>query len=109
MNCNLDVIIQELDLMFKIIRIKDQELCNHVLSGMPDFQPFFAVSWVLTWYILDYYKSNIKWIRCINLINIFRFAHSIDEPRLLLRLYDFFLTSHPLMALYFSTAVSQKK
>lgn len=42
----------------------------------------FALSWLITWY-----------------------GHVLSEFRHVLRLYDFFLASHPLMAIYFAAVV----
>ncbi|PAA61202.1 hypothetical protein BOX15_Mlig025532g1 [Macrostomum lignano] len=44
--------------------------------------PAFSVAWVITW-----------------------FGHVLDDLDAILRLYDFFLASHPLMPLYFSAAL----
>ena len=43
----------------------------------------FALSWLITWY-----------------------GHVLSDFRHVLRLYDFFLASHPLMAIYFAAVVS---
>ncbi|CAB1320493.1 unnamed protein product, partial [Coregonus sp. 'balchen'] len=42
----------------------------------------FALSWLITWY-----------------------SHVLSEFRHILRLYDFFLASHPLMAIYFAAVI----
>ena len=48
--------------------------------------PFFALSWVITW-----------------------FSHDIDDFTTVERIFDFFLTSNPVMPLYFSAAVRKNK
>ena len=47
-----------------------------------EMQPFFALSWVITW-----------------------FSHEIRDTELVKRLFDFFLVSHPLMPIYVSVAM----
>lgn len=49
MNSGLDVVIQELNLLFVLMQKHDIELYNHIRSGLPELQPFFAISWILTW------------------------------------------------------------
>lgn len=44
-------------------------------------------------------------IACASLLTMTRFAHDFTEPETLLRLFDLFLASHPLMPLYFGVAV----
>jgi hypothetical protein len=43
----------------------------------------FALSWVITWY-----------------------SHVIDDLKIILRLYDFFIVTGPLMAIYLGAVVS---
>lgn len=59
MNSGLDVIIQELNLLFVLMRKQDLPLYEHIKSGLPELQPFFAISWVLTWYFHFYLKTII--------------------------------------------------
>ncbi|KAL7565276.1 hypothetical protein ACA910_014568 [Epithemia clementina (nom. ined.)] len=47
-----------------------------------DMQPFFALSWVITW-----------------------FSHEVRDTELVKRLFDVFLVSHPLMPIYLSVAM----
>ena len=48
MNSTLDEVINELLLLKPLIRLADEELSNFIEeSGVA---PYFAVSWVLTWY-----------------------------------------------------------
>jgi hypothetical protein len=44
----------------------------------------FALSWLITW-----------------------FAHVINDPDSIFRIFDFFLATHPLMPIYFGAAVSR--
>jgi hypothetical protein len=48
-----------------------------------EVQPFFALSWILTW-----------------------FSHGFDNLDDIARLFDLFIPSHPLMPLYVGAAVS---
>jgi hypothetical protein len=45
-------------------------------------QPFYAISWVLTW-----------------------FAHDVDQWATVTRLYDAFLAAHPMLCLYLAAAL----
>ena len=66
--------------LFPLLRVMDPELHAHLYGcGM---EPFFALSWLLTW-----------------------FSHDIRDTALVKRLFDFFLVSHPLMPMYLSVAM----
>ena len=54
----------------------------HDLLSFCEMEPFFALSWVITW-----------------------FSHEIRDTELVKRLFDFFLVSHPLMPIYVSVAM----
>lgn len=82
MRPTLEVVVQELRLLLILVQKEHRQLFAFLHRGLPDQEPFFAVSWLLTW-----------------------FAHNIESPPELLRLFDFFLSSHPLMPLYFSTVL----
>lgn len=57
----------------------DAELHQHIQAS--EVQPFYALSWFITW-----------------------FAHNIPELDKVARIYDLFLSSHPIMPLYFAAA-----
>ncbi|XP_076863960.1 TBC1 domain family member 20 isoform X2 [Brachyhypopomus gauderio] len=57
-----------------------EKLSNHHLRA--EVGTIFALSWLITWY-----------------------GHVLSDFRHVLRLYDFFLASHPLMAVYFAAVV----
>jgi len=66
--------------LFPLLRVMDPELHAHLYAcGM---EPFFALSWLLTW-----------------------FSHDIRDTTVVKRLFDFFLVSHPLMPIYLSVAM----
>lgn len=66
--------------LFPLLRIMDPEVHAHLYGcGM---EPFFALSWLLTW-----------------------FSHDIRDTTLVKRLFDFFLVCHPLMPMYLSVAM----
>lgn len=66
--------------LFPLLRIMDPEVHAHLYAcGM---EPFFALSWMLTW-----------------------FSHDIRDTALVKRLFDCFLVSHPLMPIYLSVAM----
>jgi len=67
-------------LLFPLLKCVDPEL-EEVFQSC-SLAPFFALSWVLTW-----------------------FSHDFTVPSTLLRLFDLFLSSHPLMPLYFGVAL----
>lgn len=58
----------------------DPELHSHLHDC--EMEPYFCLSWVITW-----------------------FSHDVRDTRLVKRLYDFFIASHPLMAVYVSVAM----
>ncbi|XP_066571909.1 TBC1 domain family member 20 isoform X2 [Amia ocellicauda] len=57
-----------------------EKLSNHHLRA--EVGTIFALSWLITWY-----------------------GHVLSDFRHVLRLYDFFLASHPLMAIYFAAVI----
>lgn len=66
--------------IFPLMAKLDPEIYNFLLvSGM---QPFFALSWVITW-----------------------FSHEVRDTETVKRLYDVFIVSHPLMPIYLSVAM----
>ncbi|GIL51611.1 hypothetical protein Vafri_7563 [Volvox africanus] len=72
---SLEPVVQLLGLMPYLVHAADPALARHMADR--DLQPFFALSWFLTWW-----------------------AHELDELPAAARLFDFFLASHPLMPLY---------
>lgn len=75
LNSSLDSTRKILELLFPIIAFADEELYNYFRHSQ--VEPFFALSWVLTW-----------------------FSHGFDDLPLITRLFDLFIASHPLMPLY---------
>ena len=80
LNTTLDSTKQILNLLFPIIQCTDVNLFNYLQRST--VEPFFALSWILTW-----------------------FSHSLDSLSDISRLFDLFLTSHPLMSLYVSAQI----
>ncbi|XP_028401815.1 TBC1 domain family member 20-like [Dendronephthya gigantea] len=71
---------QMLGLIHAIMEVDDPELEEFLKrSGAGDI---FALSWVITW-----------------------FSHVINDPDSIFRIFDFFLGTHPLMPVYFGTAL----
>jgi hypothetical protein len=70
----LDAVIESLQLLYSILRAADAELADHIMAT--GIQPYFAISWVITW-----------------------FAHHVS-PSMIARLFDLFIASHPLMPVY---------
>ncbi|RKP12538.1 rab-GTPase-TBC domain-containing protein [Piptocephalis cylindrospora] len=80
MEKDLEKVTANLDLLYPLIRQQDPKVAAFLLeSGTP---PYFALSWVITW-----------------------FSHDIDRPASIVRLFDLFISSHPFMPLYLSAAV----
>ena len=63
-----------------LIGALDAEVHSHLVKC--DMEPFFAISWIITW-----------------------FSHDIRDTTLVKRLFDVFIASHPLMAIYMSIAM----
>ncbi|EFJ40542.1 hypothetical protein VOLCADRAFT_99675 [Volvox carteri f. nagariensis] len=72
---SLEPVVQLLGLVPYLVRAADPVLARRM--GELGLQPFFALSWFLTWW-----------------------AHELDQLAHAARLYDFFIASHPLMPLY---------
>jgi hypothetical protein len=58
----------------------DSQVHSHLYDC--EMEPFFALSWIITW-----------------------FSHDVRDTALVKRLYDFFIVSHPLMSIYMSVAM----
>lgn len=69
-----------LNYLMPILEEADPEL--HCFMLRAEVGTIFALSWLITWY-----------------------GHVLSEFRQVLRLYDFFLASHPLMAIYFAAVI----
>ncbi len=68
-------------IVLPLIATFDPQLHSHLTSSGVD-EPYFCLSWVITW-----------------------FAHDIHDTDLVKRIFDFFIVSHPLMAVYTSVAM----
>jgi hypothetical protein len=66
--------------LFPLIAAFDPEVHSYLLYC--DMEPFFAISWVITW-----------------------FSHDIRDTELVKRLFDAFIVSHPLFSLYLAVAM----
>ncbi|MBN3303480.1 TBC20 protein, partial [Amia calva] len=69
-----------LNYLMPILEQVDPEL--HTFMQRAEVGTIFALSWLITWY-----------------------GHVLSDFRHVLRLYDFFLASHPLMAIYFAAVI----
>lgn len=74
LNAALRLIIMPLTAAF------DAEVHSHLFDC--EMEPFFALSWIITW-----------------------FSHDVRDTSLVKRLFDFFISSHPLMSIYISVAM----
>ena len=74
LNAALRLIIMPLTAAF------DAEVHSHLFDC--EMEPFFALSWIITW-----------------------FSHDVRDTSLVKRLFDFFISSHPLMSVYMSVAM----
>ncbi|KAI7850758.1 rab-GTPase-TBC domain-containing protein [Circinella umbellata] len=77
---SLDPILREITMIDTIIQHEDPKLHIHMTeSGV---LPFYCLSWIITW-----------------------FSHDIDDISKIVRLFDLFLSSNPLMPLYVAAAL----
>ena len=67
-------------IMMPLIAALDREV--HAKLWEVDMEPFFAISWIITW-----------------------FSHDVRDTDVVKRLFDCFLVSHPLMPVYMSVAM----
>jgi len=67
-------------IMMPLIAALDREV--HAKLWEVDMEPFFAISWIITW-----------------------FSHDVRDTDLVKRLFDCFLVSHPLMPVYMAVAM----
>ncbi|VEU45194.1 unnamed protein product [Pseudo-nitzschia multistriata] len=67
-------------ILFPLLRTIDMEIHDHLLDA--DMEPFFCLSWILTW-----------------------FAHDVRDTALVKRLFDAFLVAHPVLPVYAALAM----
>ena len=81
MNCDFEVVGRSMKMLFVIIKASDSVLHRFLMSA--EMEPFFATSWLLTW-----------------------FSHDLQYISDAARLFDAILCSHPLFIYYLCAAVS---
>ncbi len=81
MNCDFEVVGKSMKMLFVIIKASDSVLHRFLMSA--EMEPFFATSWLLTW-----------------------FAHDLQYISDAARVFDAILCSHPLFIYYLCAAVS---
>jgi Rab-GTPase-TBC domain len=76
---SLDAVTESLTLLYPILQVADPELYNYIIGlEEPALEvPYFALSWHMTW-----------------------FSHDVATLDQCARLFDLFISSHPLMPLY---------
>ena len=79
---NMNVYQFVLKLLFPLLSLVDNELFSKFVGSQNEISAIFALSWLLTW-----------------------FAHNIESFEDISRCFDYFLSTHPLMPLYFSVAL----
>lgn len=77
---SLDTVVEVLSLIFPLLRVADPIV--HDFLVRTNVQSFFTLSWILTW-----------------------FSHNLEHFQEVCRVFDFFLSSHPLMPLYATVAL----
>ncbi|CAG8643461.1 2789_t:CDS:2, partial [Funneliformis caledonium] len=77
---SLDPILKQLNLLNTLIRLEDLEIANFLEES--NILPYFCLSWVITW--------------C---------SHDIHDYSKVIRLFDFFIASDPLITIYLSAMV----
>ncbi|KAJ2553631.1 GTPase-activating protein gyp8 [Coemansia sp. RSA 1933] len=83
MSSNLDNVLVQLQLLYVLLRAISPDV--HALLAELDVPPFFAISWVLTW-----------------------FAHDVDGLDTMSRIYDFLVVSPPLQVVYMAAALVKR-
>ena len=81
MSLTLGPVVQLLSLIYPLVGLEDKTLSDFFHQA--ESKPYFALSWVITW-----------------------FAHDVESRGVVERIYDFLISSHPLMPIYLSAAVS---
>lgn len=67
-------------IVFPLMACLDPEVHQHFVEC--DMEPFFCLSWIITW-----------------------FSHDVRDTAVVKRLFDFFIASHPIMPIYMSIAM----
>ncbi|KAI8321714.1 hypothetical protein GQ54DRAFT_289186 [Martensiomyces pterosporus] len=80
MSSNLDHVLQQLQLLYVLLKVTNPEI--HELLVELEVPPFFAISWVLTW-----------------------FAHDLDDFQDICRIFDFLIVSPPMQVIYMVAAI----
>ncbi|CAO3673614.1 unnamed protein product [Rhizopus stolonifer] len=84
MFATLEPVMKQLTMIDTLICLQDKELHDFITEA--GVLPYYSLSWVITW--------------C---------SHDLDNLEQISRLFDLFLTSNPLMLIYFSAAVVLSK
>ncbi|KAG7339112.1 Rab-GTPase-TBC domain containing protein [Nitzschia inconspicua] len=66
--------------LFPLLAKLDSQVHNHLLDA--DMEPFFCLSWIITW-----------------------FSHDVRDTQLVKRLFDAFIVSHPLLPTYMAISM----
>jgi TBC1 domain family member 20 len=66
--------------LFPLLAKLDPQIHNHLLDA--DMEPFFCLSWIITW-----------------------FSHDVRDTKLVKRLFDAFIVSHPLLPTYMAISM----
>lgn len=80
MDRNFDVVAKTMRLIMVILKVVDRRLYDHLCQA--GVEPFFATSWIITW-----------------------FAHDVKNVNDIARIYDALLCSHPLFCHYLSATL----
>ncbi|KAI9503736.1 GTPase-activating protein gyp8 [Coemansia spiralis] len=80
MSSNLDNVLLQLQLLYALLKAVSPEI--YAMLTELDVPPFFAISWVLTW-----------------------FAHDLDDFQDICRIFDFLIVSPPLQIVYMAAAL----
>jgi len=80
MSPTLEPVISILNMVYPLVGQVDEELFRFFWEV--ESNPFFALPWVITW-----------------------FSHDLDNQQVVERIFDFLLSSHPLMPLYLTASV----
>ncbi|KAJ2754300.1 GTPase-activating protein gyp8 [Coemansia aciculifera] len=83
MASNLDHVLQQLQLLYVILKAISPDI--HALLVELEVPPFFAISWVLTW-----------------------FAHDLDDFQSICRIFDFLIVSPPMQVVYMAAAMLKR-
>ncbi|KAJ2790436.1 GTPase-activating protein gyp8 [Coemansia linderi] len=83
MASNLDHVMQQLRLLYVVVQAISPEI--HALLDELEVPPFFAISWVLTW-----------------------FAHDLDDFQSICRIFDFLIVSPPMQVVYMAAAMLKR-